>query len=163
MIAFTQRELHRVNPFEEGSSRERLSGKGICDQHCLLVAWCVTGDMQYMSDDLKFPSSNSNDPRGHCYISRTVGAAHQMIEFRPGADWNNYLKTRIEYQGSPVTSHPIDGLRNWSVSWVWRINELRTIRGRALVFRISNGRTHIRWFSRNRFETGAIIVIVHPR
>ena len=45
-------------------------GLPLCGGKVRLVVWVVTGDLEYLGNELKYPHFNSNDPCSFCPASR---------------------------------------------------------------------------------------------
>ena len=45
-------------------------GQAMCAGKVRLVVWVITGDLEYLGNELKYPHFNSNDPCSYCPASR---------------------------------------------------------------------------------------------
>ena len=62
-------------------------GSPPCRGEARFVLWGVTGDLEFLSNDLGVAHFNSNEPCWHCPISRSPESGHCLTDLRMDAPW----------------------------------------------------------------------------
>ena len=102
-------------PWPETSPQAALAGQRLCDGQVRLVVWIVTGDLEFLANELRFPHFNSNDPCWLCPVSRRADAQFSITDYRVGAPWKQALAGDNEAEVEPITSeHPIEDLKGFT-------------------------------------------------
>eukprot|EP00974_Lingulodinium_polyedra_P048351 4643826-Lingulodinium_polyedra.AAC.1 len=91
----------------DGSS---TAGKHVCDGRYKFVCWGLLGDLEYFSNELRFPHFNSNDPCWLCSASRNPGSAYPLTDMRPTASWKNTVLTAVTGCAHHHTPHLVAGI-----------------------------------------------------
>lgn len=105
---------HRGLPWPAGSMEEKLAGRDLCNGLVRLAVWVHTGDLEYFGNELQFPHFGGNDPCWMCSASRRDEAEYSVLDLSPNAPWKDALLPVAEGIATPVTTHPIAGLLNFS-------------------------------------------------
>ena len=82
-----------------------MAGKPLCGGTVKIVIWCITGDLEFLSNELKYPSFNSNQPCWMCPVSRVEGNDCMLTDLRQEATWKNQLFGDV---GLVTKGHPVE-------------------------------------------------------
>ena len=105
---------HRNRPWPPGSREARDAGKLLCEGKFRLIVFCVAGDMEFYSNELRYPHFNSNFPCLFCPAGRGPLALHLLTDCRRDAGFKANLISIAHDRAHPCTSHPISDLFNFS-------------------------------------------------
>jgi len=103
------------NPWNAGSPQAALAGTPLCGGLVRIVLWILTGDLDFLSNDLRFPSYNSLSPCWFCPVSRVLGSPCNFMDWRTSATWKAQLLSAAYHAYTPVTrGHPVDNIKGFS-------------------------------------------------
>ena len=85
------RQDHRGSAWPPGSAEERWAGHPICEGRARIVIFAITGDLEYMGNELGLPHHNSNAPCMFCLVTRSKFAACHATDCRRDAPWKGQL------------------------------------------------------------------------
>ena len=86
----------------EHSRMAELAGCQICHGRWLWICWIVGGDLEFLSNELKFPHFNSLDPCWLCPASRRPDAPHSVVDCRRVATFKAHLAISLVPQSGHV-------------------------------------------------------------
>ena len=87
----------------------KLAGTAICGG-LKFVVWICNPDLEYLSNELKYPHFNSNRPCWNCSVENFEGARLPMTDLSTTAGWLSTILTTEESICCPCTDHPIGSL-----------------------------------------------------
>ena len=72
-----------------------LAGSPVCQGRWRWICWILGGDLEFLSNELKFPHFNSLDPCWLCPASRSPGVPHSVVDCRRMATFKAHLVTSL--------------------------------------------------------------------
>ena len=92
------------NEWPLATAEKQRAGHGFCDEH-FLVPWVLTGDLEFLGNELKMPHFNSNEPCWQCAANRYRDTATPVTDFHPQASWTDtlFFQAAIAIQGLLTT------------------------------------------------------------
>ena len=87
----------------KGLTRD-LAGKPLCGGKYSVVIWNITGDLEYLSNELKLNHFSSNSPCWHCKVSRDEGSPYPMTDLSLKAAWKSAPRT---CELAETSKHPL--------------------------------------------------------
>eukprot|EP00969_Alexandrium_andersonii_P074485 3285114-Alexandrium_andersonii.AAC.1 len=77
-------------PWADGPCKD-MAGKPLCLGNWKFVCWGVTGDLEYLSNELSYPHFNSNSPCWFCNVSRLPDSQYPMTDCSVNAAWKGTI------------------------------------------------------------------------
>ena len=84
-----------------------LAGKPICQGRLIFVCWIITGDLEFLGNELQMPHFNSGKPCWLCGACRQEGSPDMITDLSTNAHWKATLWQPGEGGFSPCSEHPI--------------------------------------------------------
>ena len=97
------------NMWPEGSPQSKLAGMSLCGGKVRLVVWILTGDLEFLSNELRFPRFDSLRPCWLCPISRIQGERFLLADVRVEAPWKDELFDIND--GDLDINHPVANIK----------------------------------------------------
>ena len=85
----------------------QVAGEPFLDDRFFFVLWSITGDLEYLSNELRFPHFNSNSPCWFDQCGRSEGCPHPMTDVSLNASWKDTQVSAAEGCMVPISEHPI--------------------------------------------------------
>lgn len=101
------------NDWPADSPQARLAGRPILGGRARIVVWIVTGDLEFLGNELGFPHFNTTEPCWMCPVCRREGP-YSLTDLSLDAGWKRQLVTSAEGIWVPPTDHPISSLRGFT-------------------------------------------------
>ena len=79
------------NPWPEGSDQEAWAGKPLCEGKWRFVCWNLTGDLEFLSNELKMPHVGSNYPCWFDSVCRDPSSDCLLTDLAGNARWKRTL------------------------------------------------------------------------
>ena len=103
------------NPWPDDSREAQLAGTPLCDGEIHIIIFCITGDLEFTSKELKFPHFNADVFCWQCPCNRQADAGPlSMSNLAEDAQWKAQIYTPAYDFFNPVTTHPIRKLVNFA-------------------------------------------------
>ena len=98
------------NPWPHGSPQYNLQGLPLCGGRVRIVIWVVTGDLEFLGNELRMPHFNSQAPCWLCPVHRMIGSLYPITDCRKDAPWKYQLFP--DDDTSPFTQgHPVGDIK----------------------------------------------------
>ena len=92
----------------DGTSDAAVAGSLVADG-CMFVVWVITGDLDFLSNDLGYPHFNGNYPCWFDSVSREPGTIYPITDLSRNAAWKETLLTQDE-SCVPCTENPMGNI-----------------------------------------------------
>ena len=75
------------NEWPEGSLQAERAGLILCEGRVRIVVFVMTGDLEYLANELKYPQFNSLKPGWFCPANRCSSNVNCLTDAKLDADW----------------------------------------------------------------------------
>ena len=87
-----------------------LGGTIFCHGKFKLVVWTVTGDLEFLSNELGLNHMSSNNPCWLCHASRDPGTLYPITDVSRHASWKSAPREDVAGEPCHASEHPLFGL-----------------------------------------------------